>query len=111
MEDLKPFAVKMEKDQARQRLLGHLSDTVGLKSGQVILKPGEEVGEHNTENKEEVIVILEGEAEITSDKSGPVSAKKNSAAYIPPHTSHNVRNTGKSPLRYVYIVSLIVKEE
>ena len=106
-EEFKPFAVKLQKTEARQRLLGQPSETACFRSGQVILKPGESVGEHSTDNKEEIIVVLEGKAEIFSDKSPSISAEKDVVIYMPPHTMHNVKNIGAELLRYIYIVSPI----
>ena len=107
MKKLKPFVVKLENNQVRQRVLGQSQDTVAFRSGQVILNPGEEVGEHSTKDKEEIIVFFEGKAEILSNGHQPVVAHGNSVAYMPPDTKHNVRNIGKSTLRYVYIVSSV----
>lgn len=81
-------------------------ETQNIKSGFVVLKPGQEIGEHVTENKEELIVILEGsgEAIVEGEKSG---LKKGQVAYIEKNKKHNIVNIGKIDLKYVYIVSLL----
>ena len=79
--------------------------TAMLKSGLVTLKPGEEVGEHTTDSREEVIVFLEGSGEVETDRNGRKAVKAGQAAYNPPETRHNVINTGESDLRYIYIVT------
>ncbi len=87
-----------------QRLLGGKPETHGMKAGRVRLKAGESVGEHNTEAKEELIIFLSGSGEfITEGKSIPIG--KGKITYVPPRTNHDVRNTGKKPLVYVYCVS------
>jgi len=35
-----------------------------MKSARVILSPGEEIGEHVTENREEILLILRGEGSL-----------------------------------------------
>ena len=81
-------------------------ETQNIKSGFVILGPGQEIGEHVTENKEELIVILEGSGEVIveGEKSG---LKCGQVAYIEKNKKHNIVNVGKIDLKYVYIVSLL----
>ncbi len=112
MEELKPLIIKFKGDEKYTRLLSGPADngagkpqTAGLRSGYVNLMPNQDVGEHNTENKEEIILILSGKAEISCDKYPPMSAELNSFIYIPPNTKHNVKNIGRKILRYVYIVN------
>ncbi len=71
----------------------------------MVLKAGEAIGEHSTKDREEVIVIFEGRAEVSSNKSSSFTVEKNSIVYVPPDTIHNVKNIGKESLRYIYIVS------
>jgi len=107
IKNLKPFTVKLQNNLERQHLLGRSPKTLGIRSGYVALKPGEEIGEHTTEDKEELLILLEGRAEVLSDKDSPILAEKNTVVYMPPHTKHNVKNTGSEILRYIYIVSNI----
>lgn len=83
-------------------------ETQNMKSGFVVLKSGQEIGEHITENREELIVILEGsgEAIVESKKFG---LKKGQVAYIEKNKKHNIINIGKTDLKYVYVVSLFKK--
>ena len=101
---MEPIIIKLEGEGKYQRLLGGEPQTRGLKSGSVTLKPGESVGEHSTTGREEAIIILEGEAEITCGGE-KVTAGRETLVYIPPETPHDVRNPGARPLRYVYVVS------
>jgi len=84
------------------------SNAVKMRSGLVTLKAGEEVGVHETEDYEELIVVLNGIGEVETDAVGRRSIQYGQVAYNPPNTRHNVRNTGSEPLRYIYIVSKAV---
>jgi len=77
-----------------------------LKSGRVSLKCNEDVGWHVTEKKEELIVVIKGEATVFLDKR----IKKvftGESIYIKPETKHNVKNISKKELEYIYVVSLL----
>jgi len=107
MQDLKPVLKKIEGNERFQRLLAGAPFTAGIKSGSVVLAPGESVGEHKTESREEVIVILEGRADVFVQGKPAFTADAQSMVYIPPETNHDIKNTGGDKLRYVYIVSKI----
>ncbi|HVP22763.1 MAG TPA: cupin domain-containing protein [Conexivisphaerales archaeon] len=79
------------------------SDGRQLRSGYVILEPGKEVGEHTTEDGEELIAIFDGKADIISDGHAEM-VEAPSVVLIPPHTIHNVKNRSDALLRYVYVV-------
>lgn len=80
-----------------------------LKSGRVVLFPGEEVGEHITENKEEVLVIIRGTATLREDdKETKLNAGE--THYIAENVAHNVLNNSDEELEYVYVVGLIEKK-
>jgi quercetin dioxygenase-like cupin family protein len=86
-------------------LLKGRPQTGGMRGGSVSLKPGESVGWHSTGGNEESLVILHGSgvAKIEGQSDMPIS--ENNLAYIPPATRHNVTNTGKGVLEYVWIVA------
>ncbi len=79
--------------------------TVGLRSGYVVLTPGTSVGRHSTEEYEELIVVLGGVGELRLTGQSPLALREGTVAYSPPHTEHDVFNTGKVPLRYLYVVA------
>ena len=110
MKRLKPLVVNLRKDKDRFGRLLDSADTSGLRSGYVSLKPGEDIGEHSTKDREEVIIIFAGSAEIFAGKQPPFTVGKDSLVYIPPETTHNVINKGKGLLRYVYIVAPVVRK-
>jgi len=75
-----------------------------LKSARVTLQPGEEVGEHITENREEIVVVLKGKA--TLQKEGRLLIMESGTAhFIAEGIKHNVRNESREPLEYAYIVA------
>jgi quercetin dioxygenase-like cupin family protein len=87
------------------RILGGPPETVTMHSGLVVLAPGKSVGKHNTENYEEVLVVLEGSGEMTMAGGPTLQLKAGSVAYCPPRTEHNVVCTGSANLKYVYVVA------
>ncbi len=103
----KVFCTRLKGRQRFLRLLGDSSKTAGLRAGLVTLKPKELIGEHKTKNKEEVIVILKGSATVFFGKNKKFKAPQNSFVYIPPNTVHNVKNSAKNILRYVYVTTQV----
>jgi quercetin dioxygenase-like cupin family protein len=89
-----------------------LDQTENIKSGVVILQPGQEVGKHITENREEVIIVLEGQATVLIyEKNLKASlVKAGQLVYISQGVQHNVKNNTDKILRYIYLVSLIKYE-
>jgi len=75
-----------------------------IKSGFVLLHKGEEMGEHITEDKEEVLYIIAGEATVTIEGNAEL-AEAGSMIYIPPHAKHNVKNESDEDMKYIYVVS------
>jgi len=75
-----------------------------IKSGFVLLHKGEEMGEHITENKEEILYIIEGEATVIIG-GDTECAEAGSMIYVPPHINHNVKNDSDEDLKYIYVVS------
>lgn len=74
-----------------------------IKGGCVKLNSGEKMHKHNTENGEEVIIVLEGTATVLIGQIEQRVGKEESI-FIPMQTEHEVRNESEFPLRYVYIV-------
>lgn len=77
-----------------------------LSSSCVHLAPGERVGEHRTEGKEELLFVLDGEATILVGGSA-TNVPAGTVAYVPPNTRHDVVNGGLSSLRYVYVTGRV----
>lgn len=103
---LRPKVVKLDsagKDYLR--VLGGPPESVTMKSELVVLAPGKSVGKHSTGQHEELLVVLEGQGEMTFKDGSKLDVKANYALYCPPETEHNVTNTGTAVLRYVYVVA------
>lgn len=100
-----PVYVRLGTKQRFRRLLSDGIQSVRLRAGLVRLRPGEAIGAHTTQGKEEAIVILEGSAKVVCEGSRPRTASQGTFVYIPPRTSHDVKNAGRRTLKYVYIVS------
>ena len=101
----KVFCTQLKGRQRFLRLFGESSKSYGLASGLVTLKSKESVGLHNTKNKEEALIILAGQAQVSYGKQSKIKVKKNYFVYIPPKTDHDLKNIGKSILKYVYITA------
>lgn len=78
-------------------------DSRQLHSGYVVLEPGKEVGEHKTEDGEELIVMVEGKAEVISGGHAD-RVEAPCLVLMPAHTVHNVKNRSETLLKYVYVV-------
>jgi len=86
-------------------LLKGAPQTSGMRGGSVKLKPGESVGWHSTNQNEEALVILRGSGTTNIEGGAEVALHEKMLAYIPPGTRHNVTNTGKETLEYVWVVA------
>jgi quercetin dioxygenase-like cupin family protein len=100
-----PFARSLECPTGDCPLLQGSPQTTGMRSGFVRLKPGATVGWHTTGRNEEALVILRGQGEALIDGQAKRTFAAPAFAYIPPSTRHNVSNTGKELLEYVYVVA------
>ena len=79
--------------------------TVSLWSGYMVLAPSTHVGRHTTGIHEEAIVVLAGSGELRIADGNKIFLSAPCVAYCPPATVHDVFNTGKDTLRYVWIVA------
>ena len=87
------------------RILGGPPETSTMRSGLVQLAPGASVGAHNTEKYEEMLIVLNGSGEMIITGGSRLPIGKGKVAYCPPHTGHDVLNTGSDTLRYIYVVA------
>ena len=85
-------------------LLGK-EDAVSMRSGLMILQPGQDCGWHSTETYEELIICLAGAGEVRSADGPPRALAVGQYAYNPPHSRHNVFNIGTAEMRYAYVVA------
>lgn len=102
-----PLQVKLNKSGEFQRILEGLPQTCGVKSARVVLKAGEQVGLHDTKDREEVIVVLEGKGKFLYGKNRYFRISAGKVIYVPPNTHHNVLNDSNAALKYIYVVTPI----
>lgn len=82
--------------------------TFGMRSGRVYLPPGSDCGEHTTGGCEELLVFLSGSGvAIIGDDGREFAVGAGKVTYIPPRTTHNIKNTSDEPLSYVFCVAPI----
>ena len=108
---LLPFREPFAEGEGYRLLLEGRPQTAGIRSGRVVLKPGESAGEHTSGQHEEVLIILEGQGELWFKNFPSLVAEEGHLLYVPPDTIHDVRNTGKATLRYLYLVAPASKQQ
>ncbi len=96
--------IVLSPDPVEQPLLTGPPQTMGMRSGRVVLKPGEHMHRHSTEGYEELLVVLRGRARVVVGTE-PVAMEAGQVLYIPPQTGHEVHNDGAEELRYIYTVA------
>jgi mannose-6-phosphate isomerase-like protein (cupin superfamily) len=69
------------------------------------VKPTQSVGWHSTGENEEALTILKGSGVANIEGRPDIPLHEGMLAYIPPSTRHNVTNTGKEQLEYVWVVA------
>ncbi len=106
----KVLVIDLNKNAENQNLLDGKPQTCGMRSGKVYLAPGQACGQHSTKNREELLVFLSGQGELMIGEGDCYQVGRGKASYIPPHTAHDVKNTGSEPLVYVYCVAPIAAE-
>ena len=103
---VEPRVIEANNDgKSYHRLIGGPPDSVSVRSGKVLLQPGEKVGEHSTGNYEEVIIVLEGQGQFLFGHDQALDFNSRSVLYCPPNTIHNMVNAGSIPLTYIYVVA------
>ncbi|NLI17157.1 MAG: cupin domain-containing protein [candidate division Zixibacteria bacterium] len=107
--EIKPSAFVTALPKSDSKYFSILKDdkSYKLRSGHVILQPGESVGEHSTNNYEELVIALSGNGEIEAEGLGRMKFGEGQVAYNPPNTKHNVINTGNEPFEYIYVVTIV----
>jgi mannose-6-phosphate isomerase-like protein (cupin superfamily) len=99
------LVLALECSSADCALLRGAPQTAGMRSGFVRLKPGQSVGWHSTGPNEESLIILHGAGDALIEGQTKRSFVAPQFLYIPPATRHNLENSGRELLEYVYIVA------
>jgi mannose-6-phosphate isomerase-like protein (cupin superfamily) len=108
----KPFTITLKETEEYQPLLEGKPQTRGMRSGRVFLKPNESCGEHTTGDHEEQLVFFAGQGTAYwGPEKNAYEVGVGKIIYIPPHTLHDIHNTGNEPLVYIYCVAPAAGEE
>jgi len=100
------LVMDLSKKAEYQQLLEGKPQTRGMRSGRVYLQPGQSIGEHSTKDHEELLVFLSGKGTALIGKEQTAfEIGQGKVCYIPPHTIHNMKNTGTEPFVYIYCVA------
>ena len=94
----------LSPEPVEQPLLWGPPQTGGMRSGRVVLLPGQEMHRHSTEGNEELLVFLQGKGRVQLGEEA-VDVAAGEVLYIPPRTEHEVHNDGPAELRYIYTVA------
>ena len=86
---------------------------VGLRGGVVVLKPGGIMDWHSTKTREELIIFLEGRAQVEiqsrSQRRGRrIAMSGGKYAFLPRRTLHRVVNRSNVNARYIYVTGVLV---
>ena len=100
-----PKLIRLTSQQ--ERLLSGPPETVGIKSGHMVLDSGAESGRHTTGAREEILIIRSGSGLVEVQGHPNFAINPNVTLYIPPETWHNVKNNSQETLDYIYVVSPI----
>jgi len=100
-----PRVIDWTTGDAYLPILGGTPETCGMRSGRVELARGEEIGAHSTGDHEETLVVLDGAGEVHIEGHDVMPIRGGQSVYIPPQSTHNVRNPASPLLRYVYVVA------
>lgn len=106
MTDIKPKRLKLAiESNEYQRLLKRGEESVSMHSGLVTLESGKSVGKHSTRDCEEMIIVLKGNGELLFANNESIKMEEGFILYCPPDTEHDVKNTGKKLLKYIYVAA------
>jgi len=96
--------IPLDPSSKEQPLLEGPPQTAGMRSGRVVLRPGEDMHRHTTGAHEELLMFLQGRATVVVAGT-PVEMAAGEVLYIPPNTIHEVHNGGTEEARYIYAVA------
>jgi len=100
------FVVDLKNDDEYQPILKGEPQTCGMRSGRVYLESGQACGQHSTNAHEEILVFLSGQGQaLIGEENSLCQVGKGKVLYIPPHTPHDIKNSGNEPLVYIYCVA------
>jgi quercetin dioxygenase-like cupin family protein len=93
-----------QKKKARRFFYGPEQSGYNLEMHETVLGPGVETHPPHTHPHQEIIIVIEGTVQVSTDgKADTVEA--GSVIFYEPSKPHNLRNIGTAPARY-YVVEL-----
>jgi XRE family transcriptional regulator, regulator of sulfur utilization len=93
-----------EKKKARRFFYGAEHTGFNLECHETVLGPGVETHPPHTHPHEEIIIVIEGTAEVSMDSKAE-TVEAGSVIHYEPDKPHNLRNIGATPCRY-YVIEL-----
>ena len=102
--------VKDLADSTEYQSLFKPPKTCQMHAGRVYLKPGDECGEHSTNDREEMLVFLSGRGQAIIGDNKALEVGQGKILYIPPQTLHNIKNTSDKPLSYIFCVVPVISD-
>ena len=78
----------------------------GLRAGVVVLQSGEVMDWHSTDDREELLIVLEGRVALEVQRMSRirrVALRNGHCALVPHRTRHRVVNRFRSAARYLYV--------
>lgn len=100
--------ITLAPESVEQPLLDGPPHTAGMRSGRVVLKSGEHMHRHSTNDNEELLVILQGKGRVLIGAE-TITVQGGQVLYIPPRTEHEIHNDDAAELRYIYTVAPAAK--
>ena len=82
---------------------GYLTRSDAAAFGTVVLRPGDEFGNHLHEHHTESFIVVEGEADIWFDRADPIRLTAGDLVSAPPGVEHYLRNSSGSDFRAVFV--------
>jgi len=81
---------------------GPTEGSKNLEIGSLTLQPSAEPHPPHTHPDEEILIVTEGEGEITMNGK-PMKIDASKILYVAPNYLHGIRNTGSKPLTFYFI--------
>jgi quercetin dioxygenase-like cupin family protein len=78
-------------------------ESTRMRAALVTLAPGRQVDRRRSADVEELMIVLEGEAEVLGPGGRTTPVRAGQAGYFPPGIRQGVRNGGAGTLRYVLV--------
>ena len=96
--------INIKPDNSKSLIKPPISER--LKLGCVELAPGENIGEHCADGKEELITVIQGKVTVINDGKSDI-LHEGQAVYIRPGAKHDVRNDTQEPVIYTYTAVIL----